>query len=103
MENRQIIDKLSQLDNVLEAVEYRVKMSQNLSAIENIEEILKITVDDFASDEDLKNSSRLQTGIYQIVSRVLLQKNDFVSLEPYLVKTYNDFEEKKFFSRKYQI
>ena len=99
MENRQIIDKLSQLDNVLEAVEYRVKMSQNLSAIENIEEILKITVDDFASDEDLKNSSRLQTGIYQIVSRVLLQKNDFVSLEPYLVKTYNDFEEKKFFSR----
>ncbi len=99
VENKKILDKLSQLDNVLEAVEYRMKMSQNLSAIENIQELLQITIDDFASDEELKNSPLLQTGIYRTVRNILLQKKDYTSLEAYLINTFTDFEKKKFFTR----
>ncbi len=98
-ENRNLLNKLSELDDVLEAVEYRMKLSQNLSASKSINNLLKITIDDFVKTEELKESSRLQFGIYRVVSRVLLQNNDFPKLEEYLVHAYSDFENKEFFNK----
>ena len=98
-ENRNLLNKLSELDDVLEAVEYRMKLSQNLSASKSINELLKITIDDFARTDELKESSRLQFGIYRVVSRVLLQNNDYPKLEEYLIQAYADFENREFFHK----
>ncbi len=98
-ENRNLLNKLSELDDVLEAVEYRMKLSQNLSANKSINELLKITIDDYVNSEELKVSSRLQFGIYKVVSRVLLQNNDFPKLEEYLVHAYSEFEDREFFHK----
>ena len=98
-ENRNLLNKLSELHDVLEAVEYRMKLSQNLSASKSINNLLKITIDDFARTDELKESSRLQFGIYRVVSRVLLQNNDFPKLEEYLVQAYSDFVKKEFFNK----
>ena len=98
-ENREKMNKLSEVEDILEAVEYRVNITQNLSHDQTaILELLQATIDDYTQDEDLKNSGKLQKGIYQVVSRILLQKKDYASLETYLINTYSEFEKKKLFA-----
>ncbi|MGZ5281530.1 MAG: hypothetical protein ACXWEY_04560, partial [Bacteroidia bacterium] len=99
-ENRVLLNKMGEMDDILEAIEYKVMISQNLTA--NGYEILKVleqTIDKYTKDEDLKESSRLQFGIYFIVSRILLQNKDYVALEEYLIKTYQNFTERKLFTK----
>jgi len=98
-ENREKMNKLSEVEDILEAVEYRVNVTQNLSHDQSgILELLQATIDDYTQDEELKKSGKLQKGIYQVVSRILLQKKDYASLETYLINTYSEFEKKKLFA-----
>ena len=97
-ENSILLNKITDLDNILQAVEYRVKISQNLSQ-SDFRELLKLTINTYSSDDELKNSPKLQLGVYVIITRKLLKDNDFVALEDYLINTYNDFKSKKIFNK----
>ncbi|RYD82568.1 MAG: hypothetical protein EOP53_03360 [Sphingobacteriales bacterium] len=99
-ENRLLLNKMGEMDDILETIEYKVMISQNLTA--NGTEILNVlqeTIDKYTQDETLKESSRLQFGIYFIVSRILLQKKDYTALEEYLISSYNRFNENKLFTK----
>jgi hypothetical protein len=99
-ENRGMFNKLGEVDDILVAVEYRMMKSQNLAAYkENILEFLRGTIDKYTEDKELKNSARLQFGLYLIVSRILLQNKDYTTLEVYLKKSYDDFSAKKLFNK----
>jgi len=99
-ENRNTLKKMSELEDILSAIEYRMKINQNLSATnQNIQDLLQRTIDEYSNDEELKGSARLQLWIYVIVSRILLQNQDYKGLEEYLLKTYDDFNRKKFFNK----
>lgn len=97
-ENSVLLNKITELENTLQAVEYRVKISQNLSH-SDFRELLKLTIDQYSTDEEMRDSPKLQFGVYVIMTRKFLKDNDFTALEEYLINTYNDFKDKKLFNK----
>lgn len=98
-ENRIKLNRLQEIDDILAAVIYRVKTSQNFSRQDTrIMELLQRTVNDFAS-KDVKKSPQLRFKIYHSLSRILLQQHDYISLEKYLLKTYDEFTQEQLFNK----
>lgn len=99
-ENSARLQHLRQIDDILAAVKYKMKITQNFSPGENpVIEMLSKTVDDFSQDKELKKSPALRFKIYQAVSQVLLQHYDYKNLEDYLLTTYNEFTKEKLFNK----
>ncbi|MFH0865496.1 MAG: hypothetical protein V1904_04845 [Bacteroidota bacterium] len=98
--NSEKISKIRQIDDILTVVTYKLKITQNFSPSENpIFKVLEKTVNEVSNDEELKNSSLLQFRIYEAVSRILLQRHDFATLEVYLLKTYKQFNQSCLFTK----
>ncbi len=99
-DNRSKLSIIQEIDDILAALIYRIKVSQNF-AKQNTEilSLLQKTVNDFAKSKDVKNSPVLRFKIYQSVSRILLQQQDYKSLEKYLLKTYREFTKEKLFNK----
>jgi tetratricopeptide (TPR) repeat protein len=91
---------MQEIDDILAALIYRIKVSQNF-AKENTEilQLLQRTINDFAKSKEVKNSPVLRFKIYQSVSRILLQQQDYKSLEKYLLKTFEEFSKEKLFNK----
>lgn len=99
-ENYSHLTSHRQINDVMAAVAYRVKISQNFSEEQNpILELLEKTVNDFLLDKKISNSPKLKLSIYGAVSQVLLQKRDYVTLEKYLLETYKNFSRQKIFGK----
>jgi hypothetical protein len=99
-ENRLQLNRLQEIDDVLAAVIYRVKISQNFGkGNEKINELLSKTVNTFANSKEIKNSPLLRFKIYHSLSRILLQQHNYKALEKYLLKTYNEFSKEELFTR----
>lgn len=99
-ENSARLYEIRQIDDVLAAVKYKLKITQNFSPGENpVVEMLSKTVDDFSHDSELKKSPALRFKIYQAVSQVLLQRHDYKNLEDYLLTTYKHFTEEHLFNK----
>jgi hypothetical protein len=99
-ENSTRLHNLRQIDDVLAAVKYKLKITQNFSPGENpVVEMLSKTVDDFSHDSELKKSPALRFKMYQAVSQVLLQRHDYKNLEDYLLTTYTQFTEEHLFNK----
>lgn len=99
-ENRNKLTKIQEIDDILAALIYRIKISQNFSSQSTkILDLLQKTVNDFSKSKEVKNSSVLRFKIYDAVSRILLQQKNYVSLEKYLLKTYKEFTDEKLFNQ----
>ncbi len=100
-ENRNRMAKVQQIDDILAVLMYRIRTSQLFSGKKDkkVLNLLQKTVDEFSNDKELKRSPALRFRIYNALSRILLQREDFISLEEYLVKTYHEFTKEKLFTR----
>ena len=99
-ENHKSLHVLQEIDDLLAALVYRIKISQNYSTHNyQFAEVLQKTVDDFIDNKEVKKSPKLQFKIYHSISRILLQQRDFVSLEDYLKLTYADFLNRGLFNK----
>lgn len=99
-ENRVILSSLHEIDDILAAVIYRIKTAQTFnSRNENIIKILEKTINAYLVNKDTKHNKSLRMRMYQAVSRILLQRQDYVALEEYLVKTYSEFIKDGLFTR----
>lgn len=99
-ENHAQILQVREIDDILAAVSYRLKVTQNFSSGENpVISLLQKTIDDFSHDKDLKKSSKLRFKIYHAVSQVLLQRRDYKALEDYLLSVYKEFTKEKLFHK----
>lgn len=99
-DNRSKLNKVQEIDDILAALIYRIKVSQNFAKQNTqILDLLQKTVNDFAKSKDVKNSPVLRFKIYQSVSRILLQQQDYKSLEKYLLKTFDEFSKEKLFNK----
>jgi tetratricopeptide (TPR) repeat protein len=99
-ENRKQLNRLQEIDDVLAAVIYRVKVSQNFGkGNERINELLSKTVNTYANSQEIKNSPLLRFKIYHSLSRLLLQQHNYKALEKYLLKTYTEFNKEKLFTK----
>jgi hypothetical protein len=99
-ENRLQLNRLQEIDDVLAAVIYRVKVSQNFGkGNDKINELLGKTVNTYANNKEIKNSPLLRFKIYHSLSRILLQQHNYKALEKYLLKTYSEFSREKLFTK----
>jgi hypothetical protein len=95
-QNRLKLNKVQQIDDILAALIYRIKTFA--SADNQILQLLQKTVNDFSKSEEVKNSPVLRFKIYNSVSRILLQQQNYKALEKYLLKTHAEFLKEKLFN-----
>jgi tetratricopeptide (TPR) repeat protein len=94
------INQLRQIDDILAIVSYRIRVTQNFSHSANpIFKLLEKIISEFSDNEELKKSPTLRFRIYDAVSRMLLQKREYLALEDYLLKTYDQFILEKLFHK----
>ena len=83
--NQKHLTQVRSIDDLLAAVTYRLKVTQNLSTGKSpLLDLLKKSIDDFVKDKDLRKSPTLRFRLYKAVTQLLLQRHDYVSLEEYL-------------------
>lgn len=98
--NRHILNYLQEIDDILAEVVYRVRTAQNFSGQDyKMIETLQQKVNEFSKHKEVRSSSQLRLKIYQSVSRIMLHKQDYPSLEKYLVQTYSEFSRQHLFTR----
>ena len=90
--NYELLNQLRKVDNILAVVNYRLQLSQNFSSQnQGIIDLLQKTLDEFADDPRILTNNKFRIQIYEAVSKILLQNQDFESLEDYAIATYEEF------------
>jgi len=99
-ENKTKLDQIQEIDQILAATSYRIKTAQNFSGKNDaVLNVLEKAVTEFAKNKDIPKSPKFRFKVYLTISRILLQKHDFVALEDYLLHTYKEFSEDKIFNK----
>ncbi|MBI3500506.1 MAG: hypothetical protein HY063_01830 [Bacteroidetes bacterium] len=99
-EARKLSASILEVDNILAAVYYRLKTSQNFLEKENpILKLLEKTANTFSKNKNIKQSPKLRFRIYSAVTQILLQRHEYEALEKYLLNTYKEFLKDKLFQK----
>lgn len=99
-ENRERIQQLRSIEDVVAVLSYRLKITQNFAkGDQSVLNLLQKTVETFLHDHSVKKSPKFLFRIYSAVSQILLQKRDYPALEEYLMKTYREFMKAELFNR----
>ncbi len=99
-ENAVNLNKIRETDQVLAAVTYRLKLSQNYGKRDvGLLKLLDNTIKEFAQDDSIKHSKSFQTRIFRAVSQTLIQNHNFVELEKFMLSTYKKFLTEKWFDK----
>jgi len=95
------MNQIQEIDNVLAAVNHRLRKAQNYSkANTKIIEILEKTIKDFTQNKEIINSEKLKIKIFQSTSKLLLQKRKYQDLEEFLKHSFKDFKSNSIFNKK---
>jgi len=98
--NQKKLMALREIEDILAAVIYRVKMTQNFSnRTDPLFDLLQKTVDEFTQNSENKGNPKLRFTIYQAVSRILAGRQEYEALESYLLKTYEEFLSEGLFNK----
>ena len=97
--NKKNLDLSHEIDLVLAAVMHKIKTAQNFSSDKDISNVLNQTVKKFSKNKTILKSPKFRIKVYQAVSRVLLQENNFIELEKYLLETYRQFTKDNLFNK----
>ena len=85
---------------LLAKIMYDIKTKQNFSLSDvSITNLIEEKIIDTRQNKILTNSSRFKLRLFKMYSRILLQKQDFKTLEKFLLTSYTDFIKDKFFER----
>ena len=99
-ENRKTLNRLWEIDHILAAIHYRLRVSVNYGdSDESVLSLLQKTVDEYAGDPGLSQNKQFRFRLYSAVSTILVQKKDYVELENYLIPTYEEFSRDKLFHK----
>ncbi len=99
-ENREDLARIQEIDDILAEVVYKVRTTQNFTGQDyRIIENLRKRVSGLGLKKATSKSIQLRFKVYHSLSRILLQKHDYVSLEKYLQDTLSEFSKEKLFNR----
>ncbi len=91
---------IQEIDDLLAALIYRIKISQNYSSHNyQFTELLNKTIHEFIDNKEVQKSPKLQFKIYHSISRILLQHRDYKSLEEYLKLSFKKFSDTGLFNK----
>lgn len=99
-ENAQRLNKIREADQVLAAVTYRLKLSQNYGKRDvGLLKMLDSSIKEFANDDSIRHSKTFQTRVFKALSQILIQNHNFQELEKFALTTYHRFIDEKWFDR----
>jgi hypothetical protein len=99
-ENAVKLNKIRETDQVLAAVNYRLKLSQNYGKRDvGLLKLLDNTIKEFAQDDSIGHSKIFQTRIFRAVSQTLIQNHNFKELEKFVLLMYGKFRAEKWFDK----
>jgi tetratricopeptide (TPR) repeat protein len=79
---------------------YDIKTKQNFSKSDvSLFKLIKTKYNKISKDKKLVNSPIFRMRLFKMYSRLLLQERDYMSLEKFLIESYNEFENSKLFNR----
>ncbi len=98
--NAKKLNEFRKIDDVLAIVNYELKTAQNYRSknYQIIEEIEKV-INSVKISVEIKNSKRLNFKLYELVSKKLLNDEDYKALEKYISKTIQKFNQLNFFDK----
>ena len=98
--NLEVLNTLRDMDDVLAMVVYKTKTTQNFNSKQNpIIPLLEETVNSVSKNKKLRKGAKLRLKIYRAVSQILLQRREYIALEEYLEKIFNDFNTENIFNK----
>ncbi len=98
--NIKTLSEIDEIDLLLTKIMYDVKTKQNFSNSNiSIVKLLKSKYNKISRDNNLLKSSRFRIKLFNMYSRLLLQKRDYKSLEIFVIKSYDEFEIDKLFDK----
>lgn len=100
IENEKSLDLTHEIDITLYSVMHSIKKTQNFSnntkkntnALNNI-------INTITSQKEISQTPKFRLKLYEAISRILLQENNFNALEKYLEETYKSFIKDKLFNK----
>ncbi len=96
--NSKRLEKLRTLENAISILNYKLRKTQNFTSEKfDIIPYLEDVVSQLVDDKTLL-TLKFRTKVYRAVSQILLSKQDFKSLEVYLIDVYKQFSEENLFS-----
>ncbi|NNF01952.1 MAG: hypothetical protein HKN22_04645, partial [Bacteroidia bacterium] len=99
-QNQELISNERTIDDIVAALTYRLKISQNYARRpDKVIKLLQKTVNDFTQDKQLKSSPQLRFKVYSAASQILLQSRDYINLETYLINVYQEFKDDDLFKK----
>ena len=98
--NKKSLSLSQDIDITLSSVMHQIKITQNFSNNKTeISKKLNNIIKSINSEIEVEKSPKFRIRLFEAISRVLLQENDFTSLESYLKTTYQEFLEDKVFNK----
>jgi hypothetical protein len=95
-----ILSEIDEIDLLLAKIMYDVKTKQNYSNSEDsLVELVKTKFNKISKQNNLLKSTRFRIRLFNMYSRLLLQKRDYKTLENFVIKSYDEFENEKLFDR----
>jgi hypothetical protein len=99
-DNMKILSEIDEIDLLLAKIMYDVKTKQNYSNSEDsLVELVKTKFNKISKQNNLLKSTRFRIRLFNMYSRLLLQKRDYKTLENFVIKSYDEFEVEKLFDR----
>ncbi|MFK7972700.1 MAG: hypothetical protein AB8F95_20180 [Bacteroidia bacterium] len=99
-ENRRKMEAISQFDDLLAMLTYRLRTAQNRgSKDQKLLDLLQETVDEYGNMAEFSKSPKFKIKVFDAVSKILLQELRYEALESYLTKTYLEFSETGVFTK----
>ena len=99
--NNNQLNQLKEIDDVLAAVNFRLKRNQNYqNTSPKIITILEDTLNEYSNNSALLKSDKLKIKIVQSTSKLLLQKRNYTDLEIFLKHSLKEFDKERIFNRK---
>lgn len=99
--NNHHVNQLKEIDDVLAAVNFRLKKTQNYqSTTPKIISILEDTIKEYSDNPAILKSDKLKLKIVQSTSKLLLQKRNYKDLEVFLKHSLADLEKDHVFNKK---
>lgn len=98
--NFQKLSAIRKLDETLSIVIYELDKNQtfgtsNKQNIKQLDDAIKY----FETDNEFKNNVVFKSKLFNGISQLLISKKDFTTLEQYAIRTFNEFERKRYFTK----